>query len=107
MFAWRGNGFEEVTGTLLEGKIKNKEANQSFVEFADIDGDGDDDLYLTRYDAGITVYMQAGGKFVAKTIGVSGPSGQKAVRFLKAAGKSCMDMAVLDSGAKLFRFACS
>ena len=107
LFELRGRQFVDVTASRLSGSVRMREANQSFVRFADIDGDGDEDFYLTLYDGGITVFMQSGGRFVAKTVRASGPSGRRAVAFLKAAGKPCMDLAVLDAGGNLYRFSCS
>ena len=99
--------FVEVTKETLVGSVNNKEASQSFIRFVDLDGDGDEDFYLTKYDNNIDVFVQSDGKFYAKKVNVPGPSGQKAVAFLKASGKPCMDIAVLDSHARLFRFSCS
>jgi hypothetical protein len=107
LFAWRDTKFKEVTKDLLVGSVTNREATQSFIRFADLDGDGDEDFYLTKYDDNIVAFLQSDGKFYAKKINVSGPSGQKAVAFLKAKGKTCMDIAILDSRARLFRFSCS
>jgi hypothetical protein len=107
LFAWRDSHFVEVTKERLVGSVNNKEANQSFIRFADVDGDGDEDFYLTRYDNYIVAFLQSNNKFYAKKVNVNGPSGQKAVAFLKASGKLCMDLAVLDSRGRLFRFSCS
>jgi len=108
MFELRGNQFVEVTNSRLSGKVKTDEATQAFIRFSDIDGDGDQDFYLTRYGSGIVVYLQGNdGRFVAKPVRVQGPSGKRGVAFLKAAGKSCKDLAVIDSRGQLFRYACS
>lgn len=106
LFQWDGKRFVDVTGSRLSGSVRMNEANQSHIRFADIDGDGDEDFYLTRYDGGVVVFLQSGGRFVAKPIKAGG-SGQLAVAFLRAAGKDCMDMAVMDARGRLFRFACS
>ena len=108
IFALRNGQFVEVTDQKLVGRINNITANQSFVRFADIDGDGDDDLYISRYDrnAGVYVYLYEDGRFIGKEVRLRGPSGQKAVAFLNAPGKGCMDLAVLDANAQLFRYAC-
>lgn len=107
LFEMRGNQFVDATASRLSGSMSLKEANQSFVRFADIDGDGDEDFYFTLYDGGIKVFMQSGGRFVAKSVSASGPSGRRAVAFLKAAGKPCMDLAVFDKGGSIYRFSCS
>jgi len=108
MFALSDGRMIEVTNERLVGRVANDLSNQSYIRFDDIDGDGDDDLWLTRYDrnAGVVVFLQEGGRFIASRLRVSGPSGQKAVAFLNAPGKSCMDLAVLDERANLFRFSC-
>lgn len=107
LFQWDGLRFIDVTASRLSGSVRMKEANQSHIRFADIDGDGDEDFYLTRYDSGIVIFMQSGSRFVAKPVRASGASGQRAVAFLRAAGKNCMDLAVMDERGRLFRFACS
>jgi len=107
LFAWRDGQFVEVTKERLVGSVNNREANQSFIRLADLDGDGDEDFYLTRYDNNIVAFLQSNNKFYGKKVNVNGPSGQKAVAFLKASGKLCMDLAVLDSRGRLFRFSCS
>lgn len=107
IFQLQGNRFVDVTSTRLSGGVSMKEATQAFIRFADIDGDGDEDFYLTRYDARITVFVQdEAGKFKAKSIS-GGGSGKKGVAFLKAAGKACMDMAVIHQDGVLSRFNCS
>ena len=108
MFALRGGRMVEVTNERLVGRVANDRSTQSYIRFDDIDGDGDDDLWLTRYDAkaGIVVFLQEGGRFVATRLSVRGPSGQKAVAFLEAPGKACKDLAVLDQRARLYRFTC-
>ena len=93
LFAWRDGQFVEVTKERLVGSVNNREANQSFIRFADVDGNGDEDFYLTRYDNNIVTFLQSNNNFYAKKVNVNGPSGQKAVAFLKSSGKLCMDLA--------------
>jgi hypothetical protein len=105
LFAWQGGRFLDVSGSALSGRISNRTANQSFVKFKDIDGDGDDDIYLTRYDSGIKVYLQENGKLVSRSISAGG-RGERAVAFLSGPGGSCADVVVLDSGGTLSRYEC-
>ena len=107
LFARRDGQFIEVTKERLVGSVNNREANQSFIRFADVDGNGDEDFYLTRYDNNIVTFLQSNNNFYAKKVNVNDPSGQKAVAFLKSSGKLCMDLAVLDRKGRLFRFSCS
>ena len=107
LFALRNGQFVDVTNDKLSGKIRNKNAGQKFVKFFDIDGDGDDDIYLTLYDRSVQVYMNEGNKFTLKRIPVRGANGEKAVVFLRSGRSSgCADMAVLDSNGELSRYEC-
>ncbi len=49
LFALRDGQFVEVTKEKVVGQLQNDEANQSLIRFFDVDGDGDQDIYLSRY----------------------------------------------------------
>ena len=106
MFSLRGDTLVEVTDEKIVGKIDSDLASQSFVRVFDIDGDGDDDIYLTRYGRGVQIYLYHEGKYLLQRLALGLPDGQKAVAFLKNPNSRCADIAVLDRNARLFRFRC-
>lgn len=106
LFAFRKGVFFEVTKDILSGKIEIDEAGQAEIRFSDIDSDGDIDIYLSRYSAAIQVFLNDGKRLVRRTLKVDAPPGQKAVAFLRVPGKACLDIALVDSQRRLYRFEC-
>lgn len=86
-----------------EGGLSPELSMTSGVAVADVEGDGDLDLYLTRLDRPSSLYLNDGtGRFtdVTERAGVAGPAaGAGAASFGDVDGDGCVDLVVSGAGA--------
>ena len=106
VFHYDGNGFVEVTSETIDRQLPIKYAGQNKIRFADIDQDGDTDLYMSVYPDEIAIYRNVGGKLTRERVRKADGSGTKAVAFLPNPASQCADMIVIGLDAVMRRYEC-
>lgn len=96
--------FTEVTDEVIDRQWDMHFSNS--IRFADIDYDGDTDLYFSIYFGDIVIFRNLGGTFRREKV-LNNPGGfSSSVAFLRNPTAKCADLAVALQNGKLVRYTC-
>jgi hypothetical protein len=105
-YRYTDGAFVEVTDEIIDKQFAMWSANQRWVRFADIDRDGDSDIYFSGYTDDIAIYRNVDGKFRREIVLKDPGGGSMGAAFLANPTTKCMDLVIARRDGKLARYLC-